>query len=74
MPIHTYFCKNCKKKFDILIRTVEHKISCPYCNDTNLERQFSVFGIVSKGGGSLEANSSSSKCSGCSGGNCSSCA
>ncbi|MCM8819631.1 MAG: zinc ribbon domain-containing protein [Candidatus Omnitrophica bacterium] len=73
MPIYTYFCKICKKKFDLLIRTTEQKISCPYCNNTNLEKQFSVFGVVSKGGGDLTSSSSSGKCSGCSGGNCSSC-
>ncbi|MFA5008080.1 MAG: FmdB family zinc ribbon protein [Candidatus Omnitrophota bacterium] len=69
MPIFTYQCNKCLSKFDILIGMSQDKpeLKCPKCASQDLEKQFAPFRVS---GGSV---SSSSKCSSCSGGNCSGC-
>lgn len=69
MPLYTYLCKKCSKKFDFLVGMTQEKlkVQCPFCGNTEVEKVFAPFRIVSSGRGG------SSKCSSCSGGDCSTC-
>jgi putative FmdB family regulatory protein len=44
MPIYEYWCKNCKKKYDIYspVFTSDNPV-CPACNKTSLQRLLSTF-------------------------------
>jgi putative FmdB family regulatory protein len=59
MPIYTYECKDCGRKFELLIGVGKGKeeVRCKKCNSTNVERTFSAFNI-----GSGSSSSSSSIC------------
>ncbi|HIE35869.1 MAG TPA: zinc ribbon domain-containing protein [Candidatus Omnitrophica bacterium] len=67
MPIYTYFCKKCDRKFDLLIKNSKDIPQCPDYKNKDLEKLFSPFAIYSQG------RSTSSKCSSCSAKNCSTC-
>lgn len=71
MPLYTYLCNKCQKKFDILVGMTQEKaeLKCIYCGSSDIVRGFSPFGIKAAGGGSA----SSSGCGSCSGGSCSTC-
>jgi len=45
MPIYEYKCKDCRKKFTLLIgvTSVEEKEQCPYCGKNNITRLISSF-------------------------------
>ena len=73
MPIYTYLCKDCNKKFDLLILKSSDPIVCPNCNSSNLEKLISGFSILGSKDSSLEGSDSGSKCSSCSGGSCATC-
>jgi putative FmdB family regulatory protein len=70
MPIFTYQCKSCLEKFDILVGMTQDKpeLKCPKCKSSDLEKQFAPFRVSG-----VSEKSSSSKCSSCSGGDCSGC-
>ena len=57
MPIYTYICKDCNKKFDMLVGvTLEKKeLKCEKCNSTNIQRILSSFSV----GGSNSSKSPS---------------
>jgi len=40
MPLYQFFCKRCKKPFELFIPISEAKQGgvCPYCNGTDIER------------------------------------
>lgn len=46
MPIYEYICKGCNHHFETLVRGSEEP-RCPECESTDLEKQFSVFGVAS---------------------------
>lgn len=47
MPIYEYKCKDCEKVIEIFQRTYEGKsISCSHCGSKNIEKIFSVPGVV----------------------------
>jgi len=73
MPIYTYLCKDCKKKFDLLILKKSDSVVCPHCNSSNLERLISGFSILGSKDSSLEESNFSGKCSSCGGGSCANC-
>jgi len=66
MPLFDFVCKKCGREFEALIMGAD-KPQCPDCGSGKVEKQMSRYAV--RGGGS-KGNSS---CSGCSGGNCSSC-
>ncbi|MBD3235045.1 MAG: zinc ribbon domain-containing protein [candidate division Zixibacteria bacterium] len=73
MPVYEYICTDCSNAFEELVSSsFKGSVGCPKCGSENSERQFSVFGFVSKSGGVTTA-SSSSGCSSCSSGHCGSC-
>ena len=77
MPIHEYQCETCTHEFEELVRGGE-RVQCPHCQGHDVRRKLSTF--AKKSGGATEtfsaeasAPSGAGKCSGCSGGCCSSC-
>ena len=47
MPIYTYVCTKCGKKFDLLVGVTFEKVElkCKKCGSKNIERAFSMFSI-----------------------------
>ncbi|MEC9093592.1 MAG: zinc ribbon domain-containing protein [Planctomycetota bacterium] len=41
MPIFEYVCTDCSNEFELLVRG-EESTSCPNCDSSKLEKQFSV--------------------------------
>jgi len=64
MPVYSYKCKDCVKKFDLLVGVGKgnEELKCQKCGSKNLERLFSSFGV--------RAGSSSSNISSCPTGTC----
>ena len=44
MPIFEYVCRECNHRFELLIQG-STQASCPKCRATELEKQFSAFGV-----------------------------
>ena len=63
MPIFEYKCEKCSAMFEEFIRNPadEKKTCCPTCGGRRLTKQFSTFGMSSKG----DDSASGSSCSGC---------
>ncbi|MFP4496723.1 MAG: FmdB family zinc ribbon protein [Vulcanimicrobiota bacterium] len=74
MPLYEYECKNCQKHFDKITRagTPDEEIECPKCNKNQAKRKLSTFAF-GLGSDSTGASRSSSSCTSCSGGSCSTC-
>ncbi len=75
MPIFEFTCKSCKKNFEELVLKADESITCPDCSSQDIEKLISSCRHSSIGNNfsSSQKLSSGSGCSGCSGGNCSSC-
>jgi putative FmdB family regulatory protein len=45
MPVYTYLCKDCGKKFDLLLGMTKTKpeIICKSCGSKNVKKEFSSF-------------------------------
>lgn len=70
MPIYEYRCNACKEDFEKLVfgnRAVE----CPKCSSAEVSKKLSVFGM--SGVEKPFAGASSTGCTSCSKGSCSSC-
>lgn len=50
MPIFEYVCEGCKKPFELLIRSGRDKAACPRCGSARVAKQFSTYGVATKGG------------------------
>jgi putative FmdB family regulatory protein len=48
MPIFEYVCGDCNHRFELLIQG-STQAACPKCHATNLEKQFSPFGVGATG-------------------------
>jgi putative FmdB family regulatory protein len=72
MPIYEYKCMDCNKEFEYLVFGHDQDIICPECEKTNVERMMSACSFKSSGNYS-PAGGTSSGCSSCSSGNCSTC-
>lgn len=71
MPIYEFYCENCQKKLEVLVRLgSQEKITCPNCSSDRVKRLVSSFGI---GGGGSRVKNNSSGCSTCSSHSCSTC-
>ncbi|MBN2654974.1 MAG: zinc ribbon domain-containing protein [Nitrospirae bacterium] len=66
MPIFEYICSECKEEFEKLAYGSQ-TVKCPKCGSENVAKKFSVFGM------SGVEHQTSSGCSSCSKGSCSSC-
>ena len=71
MPIYEYRCCECQKDFECLIIGNDADVSCPECEGVHVERLMSACSF--KSSGNYSAPSTSSGCSSCSSGNCSTC-
>lgn len=69
MPIFEFMCKKCSTEFELLVFP-EEEVHCPQCNGAEVEKRYSVFGMVNV---HSSGSSNSSACSTCSTHNCSSC-
>ena len=76
MPIFEYFCTKCHKEFEELVFG-EELPSCIYCGASKCQKLISRPCVQRNGltteNSTTPITTSSSKCSGCSGGNCSTC-
>jgi len=67
MPLYEYFCKNCGKRFDKMVRFSEASSTpeCPFCSSQETSKQISTFASLSTAGagGSVKQTQSSSSCS-----------
>ncbi len=74
MPIYEYLCKDCNTVFDALrgMAEADMAISCDRCHSSNTVRKISLFAAHSES--RAVTGGSSSGCSACGGGACSSCA
>lgn len=59
MPIYEYCCKECGRKFELLVASERYadEQNCPHCASERLERLFSTFAA-----GSAKAKSSGCAC------------
>ena len=60
MPVYTYVCKDCGKKFDLLIGVTSEKteLKCKKCNSKNINKILSPFSVGNFGGKSSSSGSS----------------
>jgi putative FmdB family regulatory protein len=74
MPVYEFICDRCKRKFDVLFRSLNDrpKVMCPKCKGDDVRKAFSVFGVSggskgdgSSGGGSGCPSCSRASCKGC---------
>lgn len=66
MPVYEYKCTGCGHDFEKLVRA-HQAVACPKCLSEMLTRKFSVFGMCGV------QKQTSSGCSTCNSGSCSSC-
>jgi putative FmdB family regulatory protein len=52
MPIYEYICKQCDKRFELLVQGSTTP-ECPACKSRKLEKQLSVFAVSNSPGGSI---------------------
>lgn len=55
MPMYEFVCRACGERFEKLVLSSQTRVGCPACESSDLEKQFSVFGMG--GGGSKSAGS-----------------
>lgn len=66
MPVYEYKCADCGYEFEKLVRS-QQTVLCSKCSSEKITKKFSVFGM------SGVEKQTSSGCSTCSSGSCSSC-
>ncbi|MCI4626336.1 MAG: hypothetical protein L3V56_10295 [Candidatus Magnetoovum sp. WYHC-5] len=74
MPIFEYKCEDCSVDCEILVLN-SNTVKCPECGSQRMKKKLSLFGMSSAGkhtAGGVSA-SSSSGCSSCTKGSCSTC-
>lgn len=72
MPLYDFICHVCNQEFETLVMGNETP-KCPKCQSTDLRKQMSRFAVRSADSGTAPSSGSSSQCSGCPGGSCSTC-
>lgn len=71
MPVYEFHCNKCNTRFEALCRMGDtNGVTCPVCSATDVTKRLSTFFSSRSSSG---ATLSASKCSGCSGGSCSTC-
>jgi len=69
MPIYEYICNACNEEFEKLVFG-NKDVDCPKCSSRDIKKKMSTFGMS---GVEKQSAGSSSGCSSCSKGTCSSC-
>ena len=61
MPIYTYICNECGKKFDLLVGVTaqQEELKCKKCGSKNIKK---ILGTFSVSGGSGKSSDSDSSC------------
>lgn len=70
MPIYEYYCADCKRSFEMLMRAGESASRCVNCGSARLSREMSVFASGRSEGPAAAASSSPSRGGCCGGGRC----
>jgi putative FmdB family regulatory protein len=75
MPIYEFVCNKCNTKFDEYFRSSSErkKLFCPSCQDDDIRKVFSVFGLSVGGNNSANAGGASSSCGTCTASSCAGC-
>lgn len=78
MPMYEYHCTKCDKEFEELVFKDGEEVRCPACGSVETEKLLSCCRFKNAGSDTPPAAMRSSGgggggCSGCSGGNCSTC-
>lgn len=71
MPIYEYSCQRCGRDFEVLLKTLNEEVSCPFCGGRELKRLMSVCAISTSEG--FRSTSSKASCTGCTATSCASC-
>lgn len=73
MPIYEYVCLDCGREFEVLRPMAQANAPqpCEHCGGAHTRRKLSLF--FAESGGRAVAGTSTSSCSSCSGGHCSTC-
>ncbi|MEW5981017.1 MAG: zinc ribbon domain-containing protein [Acidobacteriota bacterium] len=50
MPLYEYQCQRCGHRFEALVIGSRRPDSCPKCSSSELEKQYSTFGMASGSG------------------------
>ncbi|MFZ5921450.1 MAG: FmdB family zinc ribbon protein [Chloroflexota bacterium] len=74
MPIYEYICLNCKNEVELIrpMGQADAPLACEACGGERLKRKLAVF-YAHSGGHAVSGTAPAPSCSGCAGGNCSSC-
>ena len=78
MPMYEYHCASCRNEFEELVFKDGEEVRCPDCGSLKTEKLLSCCRFKSGGNSgphrmAMPAATGGGKCSGCSGGNCSTC-
>jgi len=75
LPIYEYHCNQCDHDFEYLVFNSQEPETCPSCDSSQVARQMSVCGFVSKGvgGETVSSSASANSCGGCTASSCASC-
>ncbi|MBM4355928.1 MAG: zinc ribbon domain-containing protein [Deltaproteobacteria bacterium] len=75
MPLYEFRCRSCERQFEVLVSmSAIDTVRCPGCSSADVGKLMSSFSSrVKSDAGGYRPTASSSGCSSCSSGNCSSC-
>jgi len=77
MPMYEYSCRSCGNEFEELVFKDDEQVRCPGCSSLETEKLLSCCRFKTAGGSTPHRMAmpaaGGGKCSGCSGGNCSTC-
>lgn len=61
MPIYEYYCDDCKKPFEVFVRSINTPVTprCPECGGEHIQKEATAASAVGLGGASSFAASSS---------------
>lgn len=61
MPIYEYYCDDCKKPFEVFVRSINTPVTpvCPECGGQHVEKEATTVSAIGLGGAS-SANSGAS--------------
>lgn len=62
MPLFEYQCRECKSRFEAFVVAGRRPEACPSCGGTDLEKQFSTFGLGGSTGGAGAGTSWGTSC------------
>jgi putative FmdB family regulatory protein len=48
MPLYEYACRRCGHSFELLVKRWDSAVSCPACQDRDVEKQLSSFSCITK--------------------------